>query len=420
MILAATTAWAVLLWGTSAALGSRPLPCSLNGVPSAEAASRDAAGGARCICDSGWGGEQCERLQLGITAGRVRTNDSWTWGGSAIRAGDGRWHLFFSSMSDGCGLLHYQTNSVVRHAVSTNQTGPWRILDGAPSLSPRPQHWDSGAIHGPTVVKEPVSGRFLLYYMGVTIDRPRPDCRAHPDSMPLMNSSSRRIGLAWSHSIDEGRERWHRLGAGGQGSEAKAPYASGMIFAPRRAPAWDSSDVSNAAPLLLPNGTALLGYRAGGDGVALGGGIGLARAHSWNATYERFGPSQSGMLFSAEDGALYQDKRQHFHFLVHRFASGNGSTSGAQVGGHAYSTDGWTWHYSRHAAFNTTIRYGTRPREQRVLYRRERPKPVLDSSGRITHLWNGAWPCHVGAQGDDTQDLRAGCASFTMVTDVMA
>ena len=79
-------------------------------------------------------------------------------------------------------------------------------------------------------------------------------------------------------------------------------YDSGVILAPRPH-AWDSADVSNAAPLILPNGSVLLGYRAGGDGVALGGGIGMAFADRWNASYARRA-GYDGMLFAAEDGAL--------------------------------------------------------------------------------------------------------------------
>ena len=89
-----------------------------------------------------------------------------------------------------------------------------------------------------------------------------------------MNSSSRRIGLAWSRSIAEGHEHWHRVGGGGSGG-SDGDHDSGVILGPRaEAGHWDSGDVSNAAPVVLPNGTVLLGYRAGGDGVALGGGIG--------------------------------------------------------------------------------------------------------------------------------------------------
>jgi hypothetical protein len=109
----------------------------------------------------------------------------------------GGWHLFFSSLTHGCGLLHYQTNSIVRHAVARSAAGPWRVLPGA-SLEPRAGFWDSGAVHGPTIVHDPAAQRYLLFYMGTTVTSPRPDCRGHPGAPATMNSSSRRIGLAWS------------------------------------------------------------------------------------------------------------------------------------------------------------------------------------------------------------------------------
>lgn len=123
------------------------------------------------------------------------------------------------------------------------------------------------------------------------------------------------------------------------------------------------------------------------------------------------------MLFAAEDGALWRDPRNRgYHFLVHRFAAANGSTAGSAVGGHAWSADGLHWQYSEHAAYNTSVRF--RDGRDSVLYRRERPKPLLDDRGRMVGMWNGMWPCHVGAEDDDTRDGAAGCASFTALTGV--
>ena len=201
-----------------------------------------------------------------------------------------------------------------------------------------------------------------------------------------------------------------------------------MILAPRAPPHWDSSDVSNAAPLILKNGTVMLGYRAGGDGVALAGGIGIAFASRWNRTYTRK-VGADGMLFAAEDAAMYRDTKGHFHMLAHRFAAGNGSTVGSAVGGHAYSSDGLVWTLSPHAAYNTTVHLEAGKGDM-VLYRRERPKPVFSGGGGggdsaagvggdMVGLWNGAWPCHVGAEGDDTKDAAADCESFTLFTEVV-
>ena len=102
--------------------------CSLNG---------ECGDGGVCICSPGWHGNECEVLNLGTSQSAVHgTNGTWTWGGSVIRDEDtGLWHLFFSSMELGCGLLHYQTNSVVKHAVSESRDGP--VLSESRVASPR-------------------------------------------------------------------------------------------------------------------------------------------------------------------------------------------------------------------------------------------------------------------------------------------
>ena len=203
-----------------------------------------------CACRQGWHGSRCENLRTGISArtasihGIDGHSPAWTWGGSPAVDANGTHHLFFSFLTHGCGLLHYQTNSVVKHAVAETAAGPWHVLPGA-SLEPRVGFWDSGAIHGPSIVYDNLSQRWLLFYMGTTVTRPRPDCRADPTTPAFMNSSSRRIGLAWSGSITPGEENWRRIGSVG-GSDQ---YESGMILRPRKGK-WDSGDVSNAAPLV--------------------------------------------------------------------------------------------------------------------------------------------------------------------------
>ena len=42
----------------------------------------------------------------------------------------------------------------------------------------------------------------------------------------------------------------------------------------------------------------------------------------------------------------------------------------------------------------------------------------MTSMPELVALFNGAWPCHFGAEDDDTSDGAAGCYSFTIVTDV--
>eukprot|EP01052_Picozoa_sp_SAG31_P029578 SAG31_NODE_2950_length_4870_cov_3.507860_6_plen_97_part_00 len=57
------------------------------------------------------------------------------------------------------------------------------------------------------------------------------------------------------------------------------------------------------------------------------------------------------------------------------------------VGGHAASKDGKTWHYSGGAVYSTTVEYEG---GYNVTYaRRERPELLLDEHGLPTHLITG-------------------------------
>ena len=362
-----------------------------------------------CACDPGWSGGRCERLALGTSSAAIKT-DEWTWGGSAVRDRQTRrWHLFYSAMVLKCGLLHYQTNSIVRHAIGTSANGPW--TDVGVALAPRPAHWDSGNVHAPTVRFDAMSGEWLLFYESTGWKRGPIDCPDNRSRPAVYVSRTRRIGVAAARSLDG---PWRRLDA--------------PILAPRAPPAWDSSDVSNAAPHMLANGSVLLAYRAGGDGVALGGGIGVAVAPLWNGTYERRGRSTASSLFAAEDAVIFPSvdasgraRRGGLHMLVHRFAPipPNGSKVAAGVGGHAWSTDdGLTWTYDEATpAYDNALTWranGTRAR----LYRRERPQIALDASGHLVALLNGAWPCHVGRETEDDKDAARGCASYTLTTAV--
>eukprot|EP00040_Diaphanoeca_grandis_P043924 m.269506 g.269506 ORF g.269506 m.269506 type:complete len:408 (+) comp84705_c0_seq1:158-1381(+) len=371
-----------------------------------------------CKCKPHWVGELCERLELQPHTAHVieptasttpiaisSSSQPWTWGGSPIfDATTSTYHMFYSSMTRGCGLLHYQTNSVVLHAVAKTPLGPW-MTQAQPALQPRPHHWDSGAIHGPEIHFDASTRVWLLFYMGTHFDGATPDCNANVSAPIIDVSSTRRIGLAWSASLESGKELWHRFDT--------------PILSPRPKPFWDWTDVSNAAPLVFPNGSVLMGYRGGGDGVALGGGIGMAFASSWNATFERRSLDGDGgqMLFAAEDGTMWRDSNDNtFHMLVHRFASGNGTTAGADVGGHAFSRDGWHWHFDHTVScYNTTITW--KNMTTTTLYRRERPK-LLQTQSQGWFLFSGAWPCHFGPQAQDKYDTQHGCNSQTMIESI--
>ena len=165
---------------------------------------------------------------------------------------------------------------------------------------------------------------------------------------------------------------------------------------------------------MFPNGSVLLAYRAGGDGVALGGGIGIAFAEHWSAGYARIAGHDS-MLFAAEDAYLFQDHNSNYHMLVHAFRN-------LSVGGHAWSRDGLKWTYAPddEPAYSSTMRWTNG--SSTTIYRRERPQPLV-IDGQIQALLTGAWPCHL--TDDPNTDVPDGaasgfsCASFTAVTPIV-
>ena len=53
-----------------------------------------------------------------------------SWGGNAAKyAGNNKYHLFASAMTQGCNLGSWKTNSEVIHAVSDTPTGPFKFVE---------------------------------------------------------------------------------------------------------------------------------------------------------------------------------------------------------------------------------------------------------------------------------------------------
>lgn len=247
----AAPAAAATVTTTGAEVEEASAECSLNGQLHLSSSAAASGGFHRtaqqvCKCSPGWRGSACSEVALGRSRPAVQQGN-WSWGGSPIIGPGGVVHLFVSVMAEGCGLLHYQTNSVVEHYVSQGGGAAGPFVRQGVALGPRSAgHWDSGAIHGPSIHFDGSTGLYLLFHAGFTHPEPRPNCSRDPTSPVVMVSSSRRIGVAWSASLDG---PWQR--------------GTSPILGPGPKGSWDATDVSNAAPCVLANGTVLLGYRAG-------------------------------------------------------------------------------------------------------------------------------------------------------------
>jgi hypothetical protein len=247
---------------------------------------------ARCNCAAGWTGANCTTLDLapGPPNGAIRRAGWSSWGGSPIRADDGKIHVFASQMANHCPLGTWQNNSLVIHAIADEILGPYTVQD---ELVLPPFH------HNPSVQRAP-DGTFLIYCIGAKAG----DCPGGPDTncsgatikhcpppdaeTASPTAAAEAIGQTDGHRyaddssnvLDGVVHLAHSKSLAGpwQLQPADTPVLAGR---PGR---WDAQS-TNPAPHVLPNGTALLVYR-GVNGLGTDR-IGAAKAASWAGAYER-------------------------------------------------------------------------------------------------------------------------------------
>lgn len=111
-----------------------------------------------CTCDPGWVGTNCSALQLGESrrAYTGRTSDTTTWGGRAVEGDDGKWHGFFTELTQHCTLSAWTTNSEIVHAIADKVEGPYTFSNVVQVP------WS----HNPAITREPTTGDYLIAHIG--------------------------------------------------------------------------------------------------------------------------------------------------------------------------------------------------------------------------------------------------------------
>jgi hypothetical protein len=106
-------------------------------------------------------------LQPAPLSARFSDPAYYVWCGSAVKADDGLYHLFYSRWPRHCGFNAWVTHSEIARAVAESPFGPYRHQEAV--LPARGAgFWDGLCTHNPTVHR--FGGRFYLYYMGNTGD----------------------------------------------------------------------------------------------------------------------------------------------------------------------------------------------------------------------------------------------------------
>ena len=179
----------------------------------------------------------------------------------------------------------------------------------------------------------------------------------------------------------------------------------------------------NPAPLVLPNGTTVMMWR-GGDAWYH---VHLARAANWSDVPYDLADTGTGTIFPGLDRHGIEDPFVYaqpplpgadggrvaaaptYHAIFHDHST---------IGGHAFSRDAVTWHYSPTVPFGASVRYADGGSV--ALQRRERPHLVFDQRGFIVALSSGVQPPPDAGRGGPPSAAYQNDFTYTLVQPVRA
>jgi hypothetical protein len=316
----------------------------------------------KCTCDRGFAGPNCELLNMGqpskcglgglcmrgeavgSNSGVHPTTAVATWGGSVAPNEDfTEFHMYASMFQMNASLMggsphgagaSWITNSDVVHAVSETPGGPYIATDialgprgkvvrqpnctYAPGLPSRvcpvveaDEFWDAATAHTPAAQRDPITGFYLIYYMG-TMQNASNGKNGFPcltnDVPPVPSDRAggpdcqQRVGLAVSK---DPAGPWLRSDANGLHTEAEQ---STFILPPGELGDFDSGFTNNPTPLALQNGSIVLIYKGRAAQCPACGDMrtGVAFAETWRGPYlKRTSRQPMPVPGGCEDAAVY-------------------------------------------------------------------------------------------------------------------
>ena len=319
--------------------------CSLNGVCSCNH---------KCICDPGWRSDDCSELDLRpATRWTGYNNTNYTdpdyykqdgnssWGGQIIhdREDSGLFHLILSQFPQGCGLSAWRPFSqVIRAESRTGPRGPFLFQ----------QVLFDTFRHNPTVIWSPADELYLIHFIGQDWELPA-QCGSKKTNNTISVSTSPDL-KTWTEQI---------------------PLLVNVTN-PTAWPLWTPDNPTNE--MLLASEKNNIYYSSEGY------------AGPYELTVEP-GNIENHISHRSEDPFLWQDKRGHWHFLVHHMVDIPLGLKGPRVGAHAFARD-WRgpWTYNNVTlAYNSTVEYDDGTSVE--YYRRERPKLYFSENGEMTPLY---------------------------------
>lgn len=339
-----------------------------------------------CHCDAAWTGDACQRLNLlpaKIDAGLqlkprpAKAQDlaqfRSSWGGGVVHQ-NGTYQMMVSIFEQGCGLNAWLPNSAMGRAVASEPEGPYELVE---LVKP---HFS----HSATPVREPETGRWLVFNIGrgdnVSVNTSEHRALITDCDGGCTNGAPWNPGTMFFGPVSVLRSKDASL---------HGPWEDHLIAECDEVPGCpENGNDMNPAPLIFPNGSAMMMWRPLNWSSKGQSYIALATSPSgalgpWNWDATNIFPGFTDVHI--EDEFMWIDTQGHFHALFHSDVE---LTEGGAAGGHAYSRDGWTWTFSKYNAYGRTVEF--RDGASMSLARRERPKLIFDETGRPRYLLNGA------------------------------
>jgi len=380
----------------------KSIRCSLNGrsQQSDETTTTDYS----CICKRPWKGPQCEYLDflpVEFPQGYGMYPNQTSWGGNILHDTEtDLYHIFVSTMTNGCSLAHWTKNSRIDHGVSKYPTGPFLFRDVAVSTF----------AHNSAPIKIPNNGGgYAIFHIG-TGEGPIDggiDCRAttnnsilHPRRSGISNVSSySRRDLSSSSSLS------------GVGSTIHVSQSLDGPWSPLTNNTLKSCN--NPSPFYHPFNESL--FIACNHNDILRSNEGIHGPWTKVVTID----TSKGPEGHYEDPYLWIDEELNFHILFHVYRYNENPPHGhdctnSMVSAHAFSKDGLEWHFGSDQPYTTQIpiiRSSRRDQQQKkkkknvssdniiTVATRERPFLMWNTRGQMTHLVTavcGAAACPTG------------------------
>ena len=351
----------------------------------------------KCVCDPGWKGHNCGQVDLlpALRNGGYRNATLSTWGGYSIKIGD-KWHMFASGMSHQCPLEKFATNSMTIHATSKVPGGPYKLED-IPLTE----------FHHSVSVMRVNHTTLALFTEGINTngqnvnlcdenDQSNPTTQTHGDAPEPELSPDDYMGVSLSTSGPYGPWKEHFI--------LNTNLSLGVD-------AWNCNR-SNPSPIIFPNGTVLLMYRAepcipehvrkcANSTIDLCEHQGIAVADSIDGTFR----DRQGMiseLTGNEDAVFFRTRRGYAALFHSKNACGREPEQYKSCGSLAFSKDTWKWTLNSEPSYNSTIQWrepnGDITEDQ--FLSRQRPKIIFAEDGMTPlYLTNGVLASEVGGGG---------------------